>query len=113
MNKQDQNKELPQEILKENLKKVSLANECSVLMTLLCEKMGLNPQETTHQEFIQKFAGIQTDSLEAEKQLNELYLLGREVMKPKKKRTKKVVLSSEPTELPNRSVFDDEEEAGL
>jgi len=53
---------------------VNRANEASVLMTLICEKMGLNPSETTHQSFVQTFSDLQKNSLEAQKELQEKFI---------------------------------------
>lgn len=53
---------------------VNRANECSVLMSVLCEKMGLTPSTTTHQTFIQSFSDLQKASLEAQKELQEKFI---------------------------------------
>lgn len=53
---------------------VNRANECSVLMSLLCEKLGLTPSTTTHQAFVEEFSKLQNASLEAQKELQQKFI---------------------------------------
>jgi len=53
---------------------VNRANECSVLMSVLCEKLGLKPSETTHQSFVESFSQLQNASLEAQKELQQKFI---------------------------------------
>jgi len=57
-----------------DIETVNKANESTVLMSILCEKMGLRPQETTHQAFIQTFSDLQKESLEAQKRLQAKFI---------------------------------------
>lgn len=72
---------------------INKANECSVLMTLLCEKMGLVPTNTTHQVFVETFAELQRKSLEYQKELQEIYISSSQV-KTRKKRVSKTFKES-------------------
>lgn len=74
---------------KELLQKIDLANECSVIMTLLCEKMGLSPKATTQAVFVSRFTEIQQESLDAQKQLSKQYMNVAAVGKQKKPRMKR------------------------
>lgn len=74
--------------MKEKLATINKANECSVLMKVLCEKLELIPNETTHQMFVEKFAELQKNSLEYQKELQEMYI-STAPQKTKKKRIKK------------------------
>lgn len=56
------------------LEVINRANECGVLMALLCEKMGLVPSKTTHNEFVMTFSDIQKRSLEYQKEMQEMYV---------------------------------------
>lgn len=58
----------------EQIQIVNRANETSVLMAVLCEKLQLVPQETTHQKFVQAFSDLQKASLEAQKELQEKFI---------------------------------------
>lgn len=58
----------------EQIQTVNRANEVSVLMSVLCEKMGLKPETTTHQNFVQSFSDLQKASLEAQKELQEKFI---------------------------------------
>lgn len=87
MNKQNNNSPLNSENLGEKLALINKANEASVLMTLLCEKLGLNPQSTTHMEFVNAFSALQKQSLEYQKEIQEMYIaanpLGIKARKPR------------------------------
>lgn len=58
----------------EQIRTVNRANEASVLMSVLCEKLGLEPSTTTHQTFVQSFSDLQKASLEAQKELQEKFI---------------------------------------
>lgn len=62
------------ELMEKKLATINKANECSVLMTLLCEKMGLIPTKTTHNIFVETFANLQKESLEYQEELQEIYM---------------------------------------
>lgn len=78
--------ELPENQISDLLKTVSDANEASVLMTVLLQKMGLEPKTTTHNEFVDKFSTLQKASLDAQKVLNDYYMLAQPAVKQPKKR---------------------------
>lgn len=84
-----ENNNFPQEI-KDAMALESLANECSVLMAVLCDKMGLKKRGVTQVEFCERFTEIQTKSLDAMKFLSENFILPKEI-KQRKKRESKVV----------------------
>lgn len=69
----------------EKLAVINKANEASVLMTVLCEKLDLVPNTTTHQQFIERFGEIQRKSLDYQKELQEMYISTGQV-KTRKKR---------------------------
>lgn len=65
---------------------VNRANETSVLMEVICEKLGMKPQETTHTRFVEAFTGLQKASLEAQKLLQERFMTTPIPEKRRKKR---------------------------
>lgn len=65
---------------------VNVANECSVLMTVLCEKLKLDPRQTTHTNFVKEFTDLQSRSLEAQKYLQEKFIVAPVPEKMRKKR---------------------------
>lgn len=67
---------------------ISQANETSVLMAVLMEKLGLPQRTTTHQQFIEAFTTLQKNRLDAEKYMQEQFMLGQQI-KTRKTRTKK------------------------
>lgn len=104
------------EEMKTKLAVINKANECSVLMTLLCEKMGLVPTNTTHVVFVERFAELQTKSLEYQKELQEIYISTTQT-KQRKKRVSKVyqqsLLDREETEEEESRSTDLAEMAGI
>ena len=56
------------------IEKVNKANEASVLMSLMCNTLGLNAQSTTHVEFVTKFTELQKESIDAQKMLAEKFV---------------------------------------
>lgn len=62
------------DIINKQISIVNRANETSVLMSVLCEKLGLEPSTTTHQKFVQAFSDLQKASLEAQKELQEKFI---------------------------------------
>lgn len=72
----------------EKLAVINKANEASVLMTVLCEKLDLVPNTTTHQQFIERFGEIQRKSLDYQKELQEMYISTGQVKARKKRVTK-------------------------
>lgn len=88
MNSKNGNPQL-QEDMKEKISKVDRANTTSVLMAQLCKELGLEPMNTTHQQFVDAFTALQKESLEVQKELQEMYISSSNV-KTKKKRTRKM-----------------------
>lgn len=74
--------------MQDKLDLIKKANECSVLMTLLCQSMGLNPTSTTHNQFIERFAELQNKSLDYQKDLQSKFISG--ITEQPKTRRKKV-----------------------
>lgn len=70
------------------MKIIAQANECNVLMSLLCKQLGLTPYKTTHQEFVNKFSEVMKLSLEYQKELQEQYIATTEVKTRKKRENK-------------------------
>lgn len=89
-NSKQQQEQVPpsKEEIQEKLDIISLANETSVLMALLCEKLKLTPQTTTHQQFVEAFTDVQKKRLDAEKYMQEQFMLSNNP-KTRKKREKK------------------------
>lgn len=77
--------------IRSDIETVNRANETTVLMQLLCEKLGLKPSETTHQALIQNFADLQKASLEAQKRLQEKFITAPVPQKVRKTRQLKNV----------------------
>lgn len=83
------NNTVPQpEEIQAKLDIISKANETSVLMALLCEKLGLNPRTTTHADFVNAFTEVQKQRLDAEKYMQDQFVLSQDV-KTRKSRTAK------------------------
>lgn len=84
-------KDLPK-INKEELDKklalVDRANTASVLMAQLCKEMGLDPKATTHQNFVMTFSNLQKDALEAQKDVQDIYISAKTVKLPTKRARK-------------------------
>lgn len=94
MKNYNNNKQQPEQVapskeeIQEKLDIISLANETSVLMALLCEKLKLTPQTTTHQQFVDAFTTVQKQRLDAEKYMQEQFMLSNNP-KTRKRREKK------------------------
>lgn len=77
--------------IEDKLNTINLANETSVLMTVLCQKLGLEPKKTTQTTFLQAFSKLQSDSLDAQKYMQEKYMLANSTpVKERKTRLKKI-----------------------
>lgn len=74
----------------EAVKVVNLANETSVLLSCVCEKLGLKSDGLTHAQFVEKFSEIQAKSLEAQKFLADKFMVAPVPEKMRKKRIPKV-----------------------
>jgi len=86
-NNNNQQQPTPEDI-QAKLDIISLANETSVLMALLCEKLGLKPQTTTHKDFVDAFTNLQKERLDSEKYMQEQFMLSNSP-KTRKQRTNK------------------------
>lgn len=91
------NNNLPQvnrEEMDIKLSTIERANTTSVLMAQLCKELGLEPQKTTHSQFVEAFSNLQKQSLEYQKDLQEMYISSSKV-KPKQVRTRKTQVQRE------------------
>lgn len=70
---------------------IQKAYDCGTLMSLLCEKLGLQQHKTTHQQFVEAFTNLQKQRLEYEKDLQEMYISTTEAKKVIKRPRKTAV----------------------
>lgn len=77
-------------LIADAIKKVNIANDTSVLMSVICEKLGLKSEGLTHAEFVEAFTTAQTESLAAQKYLQEKFLVAPVPEKLRKKRMRNV-----------------------
>lgn len=84
----NQNKQKSKEEMEEEISILNKAEETSTIMTLLCEKLGLVPKETTFEAFRDAFGGLQMKALEIRKEMQSQFISSMEAKKPRKKREK-------------------------
>lgn len=63
-----------EQIVDHMAKTIALADECSTLMGICCEKLKLDPGKTTHDVFVRSFSTLMKKSLEYRKELQEMYI---------------------------------------
>lgn len=88
-NQESQNHKTEKEIMDYKLSIISQFNECDVLMKLLCEKMGLVPYKTTHQEFVNKFTGLVKEAMDYRKELAEHFISANPGTEKERKKAKR------------------------
>lgn len=57
-------------------------------MTLLCQKLSLDPKTTTHNQFVTAFTDLQKQSLEDQKYMQEQFMLSSVPKTPKERKRK-------------------------
>lgn len=89
MNSFNNNSEQLTQEIKQAIDVIAKANECGVLMTLLCEKMGLVAHETTQGQFTQAFTELQKARLKAEELMQSQFVMARPEKTRKTRESKK------------------------
>lgn len=72
------------------MEKINKADEVSLLMAIICEKLGLEPRKTTHQELIKRFTNLMDEKLQCQQFMNQYFVVNQPTKIPKKRSRKEL-----------------------
>lgn len=83
-----QNHQPPPQEVQEKLDLINKAQEASLLMSILCDKLGLQASKTTPENFIRVFSDLMKQKRDAQNFMEQFFITSEEVKLPKKRKRK-------------------------